>query len=211
MQNNEQNGNQNQPVGLGERRVARPRTILNQDNSSVFDRRYRELQADNPQNNGGVDRQSNQGVSVQQVGEGGGYQNPNSETATAEDGRNVRPRIEEAQVSPLDFSAVREGSPNSASVNPTGAGAGAGGGVTPTGAGAGAGGGVTPTGAVAGAGAGGNSTPRGSVYDFPPAHREARIDSVPRDQIAQPPSNSASVASSPAASSLGSQPPSPQI
>ena len=203
MQNNEQNGNQNgnqnQPGNWGESRVARPKIILNQDNISVFDRRYRELQADNPQNNGGVDRQSNQGVSVQQVGEGGGYQNPNSETATAEDGRNVRRRIEEAQVSPLDFSAVRNNSPISASVTPTGAGAGAGGGASPNGAGA--------VGATIG-GVQGDVTP--PHFPYPPLPT-ANVNSPPRDhQIPQPPST-ANVASSPAASSLGSQPPSPQI
>ena len=160
MQNNEQNGNQNgnqnQPGNWGESRVARPKIILNQDNSSVFDRRYRELQADNPQNNGGVDRQSNQGVSVQQVGEGGGYQNPNSETAATEDGRNVRRRIEQEQVSPSNFQAVRNGSPISASTTPTGAGAGAGGGAIPNGAGAGG---------VAGA-----VTNQGQAPVTPPAH-----------------------------------------
>ena len=201
-QNGNQNGNQNHPVNWGESRVVRPRQIPNPGDDSVFDRRYRQLNADVRLNNGGVDRQSNQGVSVQQVGEGGGY------TATDGDGRNVRPRIEE-EGNPLNFSAVREGSPNSASVTPTGAGAGAGGGVTPTGAGAGAGGGAIPNGAGAG-GAGGDRTP--PQFDFPPNVPPANLNSPPpAGQTEHLPSNSASVASGGVASSLGSQPPSPKI
>jgi len=167
MQNNEQNGHPDQPVNWGERRVARPKPISDQGNNSVFNRRYRQLNADDPLNNGGVDRQSNQGVSVQQVGEGGGYQNPNSETATAEDGRNVRRRIEEVQGSPSNFQAVRNNSPISASATPTGAGAGAGGGVSPNGAGAG--GVAIPNGAGAG-GVAGAVTNQGQAPVTPPAH-----------------------------------------
>ena len=129
MQNNEQNGNQNgnqnQPVNWGENRGVSPKNNSADVNLGFFDKAFKKLPDLNPRNNGG-ELQSNQGVSVQQVGEGGGYQNPNSETATAGDGRNVRRRIAEEQGSPSNFQAVRNNSPISASTTPTGAGAGAG-------------------------------------------------------------------------------------
>lgn len=102
--------------------------------------------------------------------------------AAAGDGRNVRQRVD-------------------------GDGAGAGGfGGAHAGGGAGAGGGAIPNGAGAG-GAGGDRTP--PQFPYPPLPT-ANVNSPPRDQIPQPPST-ANVASSPVASSLGSQPPSPQI
>ena len=145
--------------------------------------------------------------------------------AAAGDGRNVRQRVDGDGAGDGGFAGVPNGAgggaiPNGAGAGaiPNGAGAGgfggahAGGGA---GAGAGgfggvtngAGGGAIPNGAGAG-GAGGDRTP--PQFDFPPNVPLANLNSPP-GQTAQPPSNSASVASGGVASSLGSQPPSPEI
>ena len=133
--------------------------------------------------------------------------------AAAGDGRNVRQRVDGAG----GFAGVPNGA--GAGAIPNGAGAGgfggahAGGGA---GAGAGgfggvtngAGGGAIPNGAGAG-GAGGDRTP--PQFDFPPNVPPANLNSLPENQIEQPPSNTASSASSSNASSFESQPPSPKI